>query len=222
MLTLLIATGCRPEAWRISEALLERQTYAGPARLVVVDDGPVAQPITLQRAGWTVEVVRPMPRWEAGQNTQARNLAAGLEVIDRDELVVCWEDDDYYAPGYLSDVANWLESADLVGECRARYYNVATGHGRQLGNRQHASLCSTAVKGDGLALLRQAVKRSPKFIDLELWRMFARKQLHETRHVVGIKGMPGRGGIGVGHHKDFGKAMSLRDWIGEDAALYGR
>ena len=58
-------------------------------------------------------------------------------------------------------------------------------------------------------------------IDLTLWRSLPGR-LYSTRHVVGIKGMPGRGGIGCGHHDDFGGNVSLRDWIGEDAALYGR
>ena len=221
MLTLLIATGCRPEAWAISEKLLARQTYDGPARLVIVDDGPVAQPVTLQRADWSIEVVRPQPYWEAGRNTQARNLAAGLAVIDDDERVVVWEDDDYYSPDYLADVDRWLVNHELVGECRARYYNVATGHGKGMNNVNHASLCSTAFRHGGVRAFRTAVAKADKFIDMNLWRMF-RGKLHKTRHVVGIKGLPGRGGIGCGHSENFGSPMNLRDWIGEDAALYGR
>ena len=221
MLTLLTATGARPEAWAICEQLMARQTYAGPVRWIIVDDGPVAQPVTFQRAGWTLEVVRPQPYWEAGQNTQARNLAAGLEWIDADESVAIIEDDDWYGPGYLADVAKWLGHRPLAGECRARYYNMATGKGRQLNNERHASLCSTAVRGEGLRALRQAVAKADTFIDMTLWRLCPGR-LYRTRHVVGIKGVPGRGGIGTGHRDAFGEPMNLRDWIGEDAALYGR
>ena len=221
MLTLLTATGARPEAWAICEQLMARQTYAGPVRWIIVDDGPVAQPVAFQRAGWTLEVVRPQPYWEAGQNTQARNLAAGLEWIDADESVAIIEDDDWYGPGYLADVAKWLGHRPLAGECRARYYNMATGKGRQLNNERHASLCSTAVRGEGLRALRQAVAKADTFIDMTLWRLCPGR-LYRTRHVVGIKGVPGRGGIGTGHRDAFGEPMNLRDWIGEDAALYGR
>lgn len=221
MLTLLTATGARPESWAICEQLMARQTYAGPVRWVIVDDGPVAQPVAFQREGWTLEVVRPQPYWEAGQNTQARNLAAGLDVIDSDESVVVWEDDDYYAPGYLADMAKWLERRPLVGEMRARYYNITTGKGREMGNVRHASLCSTGVRAEGLRAFRAAVAKADKFIDLTLWRSMPGR-LYSTRHVVGIKGMPGRGGIGSGHMYGFGQPMNLRDWIGEDAALYGR
>lgn len=202
---------------------MARQNYAGPVRWVVVDDGPVAQPVAFQRAGWALEVVRPQPYWEAGQNTQARNLLAGLEVIGPDARLVVIEDDDWYAPGWLANVAGWLESADLVGETRARYFNVATGRGRLLGNAEHASLCSTAMKGPALAAFRASVARKDRFIDMDLWRTFdGSKLLHDSRLTVGIKGVSGRGGIGCGHDRTFGQKMNLRDLIGEDAVIYGR
>lgn len=219
MLTLLTATGARPKAWAICEQLMARQDYAGPVRWVVVDDGPQTQMVTFGRDGWTLEIVRPEPFWQPGQNTQARNLAAGLAVIG-DERVVVIEDDDYYAPGYLSAVAGWLESAELVGESHARYFNVATGRGHAMRNDGHASLCATACCGPGLVAFRQAVGRRQIFIDLDLWRAQCTKALHDSRMTVGIKGLPGRGGIGAGHRRDFGRPMRLADWIGEDAALY--
>lgn len=144
-----------------------------------------------------------------------------LDQVDPEHGVAVWEDDDWYAPGYLADVAKWLSHRPLAGECRARYYNIATGKGRQINNDRHASLCSTAVRGEGLRALRQAVAKADTFIDMTLWRMLPGR-LYQTKHVVGIKGMPGRGGIGTGHRDAFGQPMNLRDWIGEDAALYGR
>lgn len=223
MLTLLTATGARPEAWAICERLMARQDYAGPVRWVIVDDGPEPQPVTFAREGWALEVIRPEPLWQPGQNTQARNLAAGLEVIRPGERVQLLEDDDYYAPGWLSAVAGWLESHDMVGESYARYFNVATGNGHAHRNNQHASLCATAVKGDALAMLRDCVKRRRTFIDMDLWARFrGQKKLHRTDLTVGIKGLPGRGGIGGGHRKDYGRPMNLRDWLGEDASIYGR
>jgi hypothetical protein len=222
MLTLLTATGARPEAWAICERLMARQTYAGSVRWVIVDDGPEPQPVTLKRAGWDIEVIRPVPFWEPGQNTQARNLAAGMAVIPDDARLVVWEDDDYYGPGYLADVNKWLKpNRWLVGEMRARYYNVATRRGQQLCNERHASLCSTAMQGEGVKAFRHVLQSAEKFIDMQLWRQCPGR-LFSTRHVVGIKGMPGRGGIGCGHGDDFGRPMKLSDWIGEDAALYGQ
>lgn len=223
MLTLLTATGARPEAWAICERLMARQDYTGQVRWVVVDDGPEQQPITFSREGWSLEVIRPEPHWQSGQNTQARNLAAGLEAIGAGERVQCLEDDDYYTPGWLSAVDSWLATDDLVGESYARYFNVRTGLGHAHRNNQHASLCATACKGEGLVALRKAVANKRTFIDLDLWARFrGPKRLRRANLTVGIKGLPGRGGIGGGHRDSYGHPMNLRDWLGEDAAIYGR
>lgn len=226
MLTLLTATGCRPEAWAICEKLMQAQTFAGPVRWVIVDDGEEAQPITFAREGWTLEVMRREPFWRPGQNTQALNLAHGLRAIKASERVVIIEDDDHYAPDWLETIDKALDKADLVGECRARYYNVATNTGRQLNNEHHASLCSTGMKGLALEKFRRECRPGVTFIDVSLWRNFSgKKQLFGGHRVTGIKGMPGRGGIGMGHKPDFQGIKDedgelLREWIGQDAGFY--
>lgn len=226
MLTLLTATGCRPEAWALCERWMQAQTYASPVRWVIVDDGEEAQPITFRRHGWHLDVVRPGPRWTPGANTQARNILAGLAVIGADERVVIIEDDDHYKPDWLRTVDHELERSELVGEHFARYYNVAAQRGRQLQNNRHASLCSTALRGRALRALRDACSQRPKFIDLALWNAFRPHHLFDGHHVTGIKGLPGRGGIGMGHKADF-RGMDdpsgslLRQWVGADAAHYG-
>lgn len=225
MLTLLTATGARPHAWAICERLMAAQDFAGPVRWVIVDDGPAPQPVTFQRDGWELAVIRPEPFWQPGQNTQARNLLAGLAVIGPGERVALVEDDDHYSPDWLTTVDRELQLAELVGEARARYYNLQLRRGRQLSNSAHASLCSTAVRGGALRALADACRRQPKFIDLDLWRTARSRHLFGGHRVVGIKGMPGRGGIGMGHRDDFtGQAdpsgALLREWIGSDAELY--
>jgi hypothetical protein len=225
MLTLLTATGARPQAWALCERLMQRQVYAGRVHWVIVDDGETAQPITFSREGWSLEVLRPQPFWRAGQNTQARNLMAGLSRIGADARVLVIEDDDWYAPDWLAHAAAQLDRAELVGEGRARYYNVATRIGRQLSNAGHASLCSTALRGRALALLRDVALTHPKFIDLELWKRHGRGIVFDGHRVVGIKGLPGRGGIGMGHRAEFrGTADAcgglLQEWVGADAELY--
>lgn len=226
MLTLLTATGCRPEAWAISERLAAKQTYSGKVRWIVVDDGEQAQPVTFAREGWALEVIRRGPYWQEGRNTQAENLLAGLAVVGKDERLVIWEDDDHYAPDWLETVDAYLDEADLVGEVQARYYNVQTKAFKQLKNTKHASLCSTAVKGDGIAALRRECSPGVQFIDLNLWKSFrGTKRLFGGNRVTGIKGMPGRGGIGMGHKPTFAGTQDvdgrvLRQWIGNDADAY--
>lgn len=225
-LQLLTATGARPAAWALCERWMRAQDYRGPVRWIVVDDGPEPQPVTFMRPGWTVEVIRPEPFWEPGQNTQTRNLLAGLAVVDDGAGLVIVEDDDWYAPAWLSVAEQKLRQAELIGEVCSRYFNVATRIGRQLTNRNHASLCCTAVRGAAIDALRDSCRAGVKFVDLRLWREFrGRKRLFGTHHVVGIKGLPGRTGIGVGHRETFTGVADrsgrlLRAWIGEDARVY--
>ncbi len=225
MLTLLTATGARPEAWAICERLMLRQDYAGPVHWIIVDDGPMAQPVTFKRKGWTLQVIRPLPEWKPGQNTQARNLLAGLRDVDcRDRLVII-EDDDHYAPDWLRIADAALTAAELVGEFRARYYNIRLRRARQLSNTAHASLCSTAMRGEAIEAFRHACESGTKFIDLKLWHHHGSRYLFGGNRVCGIKGLPGRGGIGMGHAADFAGTADpdgriLRDWVGDDASLY--
>lgn len=228
MVQLLTATGARPEAWALCERWMTRQTYAGPVRWIIVDDGHEAQPIRFARNGWELVVIRPWPRWEPGQNTQSRNLLAGVAAVDMDVQLAVIEDDDWYAPDYLAWIHEQFTThkAHLVGESFSRYYHVGRRVGRQLDNRRHASLCSTAMCGAGTQIFKRVAARRAKFIDLELWRSF-----HGTRRLVrgvrvcGIKGLPGRGGIGAGHRDDFHgnadpRGELLRSWIGDDAEAY--
>ncbi|WP_426805388.1 glycosyltransferase family A protein [Stenotrophomonas sp. SrG] len=225
MLTLLTATGARPAAWALCERWMARQDYAGPVRWVIVDDGPEPQPVAFRRNGWQLVLVRPSPHWAPGQNTQARNLLKGLAAVGADERLAIIEDDDWYAPDWLTTVDRELDRAELVGEHRARYYNVQQRCGRQLANTGHASLCSTGMRGSALKDFADACLARPKFIDLDLWRRTQGRHLFGGNRVVGMKGLPGRGGIGMGHDAAFnGQAdpdgALLRSWVGLDAEVY--
>jgi len=226
MLTLLTPTGCRPEAWALCERWMLRQTYAGPVRWVIVDDGSIAHPITFEREGWTLDIVRPAPFWRLRDNTQARNLAAGLAVIDAGARVVVIEDDDWYAPDWLQQVDAELDRVPLVGEKRARYYNVAMRVAHEHRNERNASLSATACRDEGLMALRRAVAQRERFIDLTLWRdPKPQRSTFSGHRVVGIKGLPGRSGIGVGHNADLRGTVDapgniLRAWVGADAEAY--
>lgn len=225
MLTLLTATGCRPEAWALCERWMMRQDYTGQVRWVIVDDGKEKQLVNFSRDNWTLEIVWPEHVWEPGMNTQAVNMLAGLSRISDNERLVIIEDDDYYAPDWLSHVSKQLDKAELVGETKARYYNVQRKVGKCLTNMQHSSLCSTAMRGDGIKRFREVCLPGVKFIDLNLWRSNARKYLFGGHRVVGIKGLPGREGIGMGHKDKFNgisdrEGTMLYSWIGADAGAY--
>ena len=224
MLTLLTATGARPEAWAICQELMRRQTYKGDVTWVIVDDGVVPQEINFHRSNWNLVVIRPKMLWTPDKNTQASNLLAGLRHVVSERLVII-EDDDCYHPQWLERVDIWLNSHDLVGEAPARYYNIKTKRAQQLFNQNNAALCATAMKGDAILDFAKILKPNIKFIDLNLWSIFAgSKKMYSTGMVIGIKGLPGRKGIGIGHKPDFGKIDQngdiLRQWVGVNFDLY--
>jgi hypothetical protein len=227
MINILTMAGMRPRAWRLCKRWMNAQDYQDQVKWIVVDDGEDALDMSGIRDDWEVSHVRRKPYWRQGENTQALNITSGLmHLDDKDAKLVIIEDDDYYAKGYLSAVDKWLDWHDLVGECNSRYYNVKSKRWAYCNNMKHCSLMSTAMKGEDAILLFKAIaERKSRFIDLNLWDEFdGSKMLYETEYTVGIKGLPGRPGIGVGHRLQSGprdtNGATLRKWIGGDAAVY--
>jgi hypothetical protein len=164
-----------------------------------------------------------------------RNLLAALNVCTaRDEAIAIVEDDDWYAGEYLEFYVPFLERFSLVGQGHGLYYHV--GLRRYRSNRQtgHSSLCSTLLRYEVVRYMKEAAckHRSP-FIDKRLWRQ---PKLPVERHLVfdqpmmcvGIKGMPGRSGIGIGHKRNWmgrrglpdPSMVTLRALIDNDVDLY--
>lgn len=200
MITVLTPTGARPEAFAACIEQMRAQEYDGPVLWVVVDDGPDPFYVPKMPTNWHVECIRPSPLWKPGQNTLARNIREGLPRCN--EKVVIVEDDDAYAPWWLGACDERLNEADLIGESHSLYRHVVTRRETAMANDKHASLCSTAIKGSALDALRRSCEQGPKGIDMRLWKDFdGTKKLYrpEPRGVTGIKGWPGRPGIGVGH-----------------------
>jgi hypothetical protein len=221
VLTLLTPTGTRPAAWALCEKWAAHQTYTGPVKWIVIDDGQEAQPVTFKREGWELIVIRPKQKWRMGENSQARNFREGLELIGRDERVAVFEDDDYYAPGWLERVDRELNSHDLIGQGWNCYYHVRTGAVRINDNDKHASLCASAFKGKALQVFRTQCERAPRLIDAAMWKHASHRHVFKARLVVGMKGLPGRAGIAGGHNLT-GEPFPLEDWIGEDARAYAQ
>lgn len=214
MLTLVTPTGARPEAFGLCCEWMRRQDYRGKVRWIIVDDGP--EPIQPPRIpGWHLIHVRPSPLWD-GQNTQARNILSGLKIADGRIAII--EDDDYYAPHYLTTIMNWLDHHDLVGEMDSHYYHLPTKTGKVYRANGHASLCSTAMKGEPVETLKALCEAKANNLDWNLWQRHKGALYPWQGLVVGMKGLPGRPGIGVGH-KRIGAPVNLSDWITDECAL---
>jgi len=202
MIVVITPTGERPEAWANCIKYMKKQDYKGPVKWIIVDDGrtPSAVP---EVENWKISVIRPEPFWKPGQNTQARNLLEGLKMVDFDnDKVVIVEDDDCYASWWISRCVGWLETHDLVGEAPSLYRHL-DGTEKMMNNRDHASLCSTAMKGSALHTFKKILSKYQNAIDINLWRYqkCGSKKIYPFSHgVIGIKGYPGRPGIGMGHN----------------------
>lgn len=223
MIYFLTPTGARHEGMALLAEYVNAQTYTGPAHWLLVDDCDPATRTPQVRAGIEVEIIRPDWRWQRGMNTQSQSLAAGLARIPEGATVIVLEDDDLYLPPHIENMLAALETADLVGEQTSLYYNVVTQRCRPMPGKYHASLAATACKGDATELLRQVCERGSRRIDMDVWREYeGAKRLLSTTNVVGIKGLPGRAGIGVGHRNGFGTpdpgGQQLIDWVGPELA----
>ena len=218
-------TGQRPEGLALLAEYLNSQTYRGPLTWVVVDDCDPPTRIPQVREGIQLVNIRPDWRWHQGMNTQAASMSAGLDVIPPDSTLFILEDDDIYLPDYIETMLAAISESELIGEIDSRYYNVATGKWRVLKGKFHASFASTVCRGKALGELKTLCAAGPqKMLDVMLWKTFkGKKKLLADHNVIGIKGLPGRAGIGIGHRRQFGSVDiddTLRLWAGDYADNY--
>lgn len=224
MIYLVTPTGNRQKGIDLLAQYIDEQTYSGPATWIIVDDCEPETDIPDVRKGIMTIGIRPSWRWSEGKNTQAMAMDRALEFVGKDDICIVMEDDDLYLPGHIESVLEALVNADLVGERISRYYNVATNRYRVMEGKYHASLASVGVKGEALKYLRDVCSGGSRRIDMELWRSYkGPKKLLETENVIGIKGLPGRPGIGVGHKQSFGThddGEIMDQWLGDYAENY--
>lgn len=225
-ISIIIPTGARPEAYALCERWVKTQTLQ-PNEIIVIDDGEIPTEITLDAT-----VILPERKWSLGDNTQKRNLLIGLGEASG-EIVCILEDDDYYAPNYLEvmhkELTNPRYSFEAVGELNSRYYNLKHRKYRLLNNTSFAPLCQTIFRRSLIPILKEVIIESDSKFDVRFWKRLTcpRYLFPDTKVTVGMKGMPGRPGLGVGHNsegsnwqQDTENLDHLFKWIGDDALAY--
>lgn len=227
LISLITCTGTRPEAFALCEKWMGRQTAfkVFPFEWIVVDDGPVPINCTMGQT-----YVRGPKQWEEGINTHRYNMDAALEKVRGDYIFVI-EDDDFYTPEYIETMIDLMRFVPVVGEGTAKYYNLKIPGYKEMRNREHASLCQTALRSTHKDLLYKAVHSGELYFDIHLWRTVIDSKIpsilvNDTALCIGMKGLPGRTGIGAGHKKekrdyylDAG-GRKLKEWLGSDAQYY--
>jgi hypothetical protein len=243
-ITALTATGDRRLCLDLLTKWIGHQTLK-PTQWLIIDDGknpymPDADCDYVYRKPQSVE-----PR-----HTLMLNLEVALKFIEGD-IVLFMEDDEYYAPDYVKTMADRLEGYELVGICKSKYYHIPAKKYFVHPNQDHASLAQTGMVKEYLPRFKTLLE-GDSFIDLRMWCDIANKTRVENYYrntpmnpngvvignkrgylfddglkdclYVGIKGMPGRAGIGSGHRCFPGtldpNCETLKKWMPKDYKTY--
>ncbi len=229
--TLVTITGDRQKAFNLCERWMAGQSRQG-WNWLVVDDGVEATNTTMGQ-----HVIRLPPKPDASQSFK-QNLMVALNSAGTDKVLFI-EDDDYYAPYHVELLNACLSHRVLmVGQSRARYYNAKHKLFKHMGGTQHSSLAHMGLRGEAIRTIMLKVLTelpNPTRVDMTMWtddRIMDKHKLLLPAPIscVGIKGLPGRSGIGLGHRSrqellysqfkpddDYSK---LYEWIGQDYVHY--
>lgn len=225
-ITVITPTGDRPLAFRLCQEWMRRQTRR-PDQWLVIDDGKT--PLVPETP---MQYVRREARPDDPRFTLDLNMKTALPLITGDKILIM-EDDEYYAPEYIEEISRRLDQHEIVGIVHAKYYYLPTGGYYTNTNVAHASLAETAFRVSFLPTFAECVNRgsTPDFLDTQLWRRASKDGLFldsERSLYVGMKGLPGRAGMGTGHNPSIGyrnqrddpdHAM-LKQWMPKDYQIY--
>lgn len=225
MISLLTPTRNRPKQFALLTQYLSQQTLQGFQWIVVCDDdtGYNKPP----NAVWIER------KHTEGQVSLCQNLLTGLPHCTGDQLFII-EDDEIYFPRYLETMSEWLKSHDLVGEGEAHYYNLAHREYRVHVNKEHASLCQTAMKACVIpffvSIIESCQARNDPFLDMDLWGDYrgSKKVYPYENLVLSPKGWTGgewgEPGLGSGHKPNSGRfdieKKVFYKWFGDYARHY--
>lgn len=217
MVTLITCTGDRPICFELLECWINRQSIK-PDQWIVVDDGRIP---TIPKI--SCEYIRREPNKSDPKFTMLLNLDEAFKHIKGDKILFI-EDDEYYASDYIKNMTEKLDRYDLAGIGRSKYYYLPTLKWYRHKNMGHASLAQTGFNSNFLRDAKSCLK-GDLFLDIRFWRKMngtgadflslpevvkfkesANKkgfvfEDYENSLYCGMKGMPGREGIGIGHNE---------------------
>jgi hypothetical protein len=240
MITAITPTGDRHLALSLCSLWMRGQTVC-PDQWIVVDDGKE------EYRPPQCEYIRREPSPDDPKHTLHVNILTALPYVRGDKIIII-EDDEYYAPNYIQVMSEKLDKYKLVGIGWAKYYHLPSRGYARHANIAHASFAQTAMRSELLDTLAACAKmKNHDYLDVRLWRKFGgnivvgnglpvgwENKINKDVCVfddephplyVGIKGLPGRKGIGVGHrsttYKQIDKDLSvLKKWIPDDYFYY--
>jgi len=202
VITVITPTGDRPKAFDLCRQWMDAQTVP-PDQWIIVDDGIYSEPF--MDLGPGVDYIRRAPRPGDPKHTLGINLLAAVPHILGDKILF-FEDDEYYAPNYIEVMAAHLDQWPAVGIGFSKYYHLRKPGYHKHTNIDHASLAQTAFIRDMLPVFVSKIS-GDAFIDVRFWKAVRHGgEIFDDDSTIGslycgIKGMPGRAGMGIGHLK---------------------
>ena len=237
MITAITLTGDRPLAFGLCFKWMQNQVIK-PDQWIVVDDGK--EPI---QDTFGFEYVRREPKINDPKHTMLLNLNEAVSRIQFSKILII-EDDEYYHPNYIKEMSTRLDKYEIVGIGQSKYYHLPTGGWVSHKNFNHASFAQTGFKNTVLPEISRLLAWQDMFIDAKLWARYFKDYKQnkyecimangrglifseqDTPLYCGIKGLPGRSGIGIGHRESIYHAFDdpsrsiLRRWIPENYQDY--
>jgi len=223
--TVITCTGDRPEVFELCKRYIQRQTVL-PAQWIIVDDGKV--PVDRPDFAFT-NYIRRIPKSTDPQHTLPVQLLEALKRVKYTKIVMM-EDDDWYAPMYCEESLRLLDIVNLVGRAYAVYYKIPALKYSVRDNQAWSCWNETCFTIDVAPQLVNLINENLNdfCVDLAAWRQLNVKKrifIDAKKLCVGMKGLPGRFGLGMGHgatpkFKDDQNHTFLKKLIGADVILY--
>lgn len=231
--TLITPTHDRPIALKLCMRWMNAQDFRGNVKWIIVEDGKKGSPANFNDCQEKLDLLylhRKAEPGEKGPKSLAANLFHALQHVETEKIIII-EDDDYYWPNHVGDMAKRLDYADITGPIWQKYYNVPARMyivQKNIGS----ALCSTGFKRCLLPALQRACRKCYnndwKGIDRIFWDSTKknRRDLYDVKNqsCIGIKGLPGSAGIGHGHdpknsmfkYKQDPTGKVLKAWVGRE------
>jgi hypothetical protein len=229
----ITCTGDRPVAFYLCKKWMMNQIVK-PQEWIIVDDGKVPME-NIPKVSF-VKYIRREPKQGDPKHTMIINLQEAVKHVTANNIFIM-EDDEYYAPAYIQEMVKKLAGYEVVGIGRSKYYYLPKNTYHQHANMGHASLAQTAFRKSFLKEFTN-ILNGDSFLDIRIWSLInpGKVSLNETglqeyitpnkrgyifndganSLYVGMKGMPGRFGIGSGHkgigQKDINLTI-LKKWV---------
>lgn len=167
------------------------------------------------------------------------NIQDALKKVTGD-IVVIFEDDDWYSQNWVELCVRGLETSNLFGQGLFAYYHIPSGgYFLEEISVLHAPLHATAFRSEIIddILKIDDVRRGTKpILDVYIWNTIKNKprtinsvrsnvSTINTREVVSLKGLPGLAGYSPSHNQNFYSKFDvdrsvIKSWIGCDVDNY--